>query len=221
VLPLPRRQAERAIGRPMSGREGPGALLAHLLLQIAVGSDAYRPADGPLLGAVAADLPAAMFARSLEAGGDLVPETRTRTLLLTIKAFICQHLADADLTPARIAAVHHISRSYLHRLFHAEEITPAAYIRRQRLEAARRDLGDPTQATTPIHVIAARCGYPCPADFTRAFRTAYGIPLRDYRRAQLTVSLQEYRTTLFVRCQGNLGQEGVRRAARSGIRSCL
>lgn len=182
VLPLPRRQAERVIGQPMTGREGPGALLAHLLLQVATGSDAYRPADGPRLGAVAADLAATLFARSLENETALPPETRTRTLLLAIKAFIRQHLADADLTPGQIAAAHHISRSYLHRLFQNEDTTVAAYIRRQRLEAARRDLADPAHAATPIHAIAARSGYPCAADFTRAFRAAYGIPPRDYRR---------------------------------------
>ncbi|MFF0222770.1 helix-turn-helix domain-containing protein [Streptomyces sp. NPDC004629] len=34
---------------------------------------------------------------------------------------------------------------------------------------------------TPIHAIAARSGFPRAADFTRAFRRAYGVSPSDYR----------------------------------------
>nr|WP_243274742.1 helix-turn-helix domain-containing protein [Streptomyces albus] len=61
-------------------------------------------------------------------------------------------------------------------------MTVAAWIRRQRLEHCRRDLADPRLRDRPIHAIAARWGFPRPGDFTRAFRAAYGIPPRDYRR---------------------------------------
>ncbi|MFF0628734.1 helix-turn-helix domain-containing protein [Streptomyces sp. NPDC004296] len=71
--------------------------------------------------------------------------------------------------------------SYLHRLFQREEATVAAWIRRRRLEAARRDLADPALRTLPVHAIATRWGFSRAADFSRAFRTAYGTPPRDYR----------------------------------------
>ncbi|MEW9516154.1 AraC family transcriptional regulator [Streptomyces tubercidicus] len=58
-----------------------------------------------------------------------------------------------------------------------------AQLLHQRLEHARRDLADPAQHATPIHAIAARWGFPRAADFTRAFRAAYGSPPRDYRHA--------------------------------------
>jgi AraC-like DNA-binding protein len=86
-----------------------------------------------------------------------------------------------DLTPGRIATAHNISLSHLHRLFKAEDETVAAHIRRKRLEGPHTDLADPRLATTPVHVIAARWGFPRPADFTRAFRTAYGLPPRAHR----------------------------------------
>nr|WP_316728251.1 helix-turn-helix transcriptional regulator [Streptomyces sp. 11x1] len=82
-----------------------------------------------------------------------------------------------------IAAAHHISLSYLHRLFQQDSPgeTVAAWIRAQRLEGARRDLADPALAATPVHTIAARWGMPRPSDFTRAFRWAYGVSPTGYR----------------------------------------
>nr|WP_051941308.1 AraC family transcriptional regulator [Phaeacidiphilus oryzae] len=102
-----------------------------------------------------------------------------------LKAYIRRHLQDPGLTPSRIAAAHYVSRSQLHRLFQQEGTTVAGYIRRLRLEAARRDLGDPAQSGTPIHVIAARWGYPRAADFTRAFRSAYQLPPSAHRSRAL------------------------------------
>jgi AraC-like DNA-binding protein len=132
---------------------------------------------------VAVDLLSALFAHALDAGGFLPPETHRQTLVLRIRTFVQQHLHDPQLTPRTIAAVHNISVSYLHRLFENEDDTVAAWIRRQRLERARRDLADPALHAAPIHTIATRWGFTHAADFTRAFRTAYGIPPRDYRNS--------------------------------------
>ncbi|CAM5527886.1 AraC family transcriptional regulator [Streptomyces purpurascens] len=95
---------------------------------------------------------------------------------MRIRAFVRDHLHDPNLNPGAIAAAHHISRSYLYRLFEHEEQSISAWIRGQRLECARRDLAEPALGATPIHAIAARWGFPRAADFTRAFRSAYGIP---------------------------------------------
>lgn len=82
-----------------------------------------------------------------------------------------------------IAAAHHISVSHLHRVFQEQQRgeTVASWIRRQRLEGARRDLADPALRTTPIHTIAARWGLPRASDFTRAHRRAYGMSPMEYR----------------------------------------
>ncbi|MFE7532161.1 helix-turn-helix domain-containing protein, partial [Kitasatospora sp. NPDC057542] len=114
------------------------------------------------------------------------PESRRRALVQRVRAFVRTHLHEPDLSPGAVAAAHHISVSYLHRLFEGEEETVAAWIRRQRLERARRDLADPALAATPVHVIAARCGFPRAADFSRAFRGAYGLPPRDFRHGAVT-----------------------------------
>jgi AraC-like DNA-binding protein len=185
---LPAHQADQVIGRRISGREGIGALLAQFLVQIVSDTSPYRPPDAARLGTVLTDLVTAVFAHALDADSRLPPETRTRTLALRIKAYIRRHLGDPELTPARIADAHHISRSYLYRLFQAEGTTVASYIRDQRLANARRDLADPALRATPIHAVAARWGFPRAAEFTRSFRAAYGIPPSEHREQAWTVS---------------------------------
>ncbi|MFE0252442.1 helix-turn-helix domain-containing protein [Streptomyces sp. NPDC059010] len=181
LLPLSRDMAGRIVGAPVSGREGMGALLAGFLTQLTADTAAYQPADRPRLRTVLVDLVAALFAHLLETGDSLPPETRQRALTLRIQAFIREHLHDPRLTPAGIAAAHHISTSYLHRLFRGEDATVAAWIRRLRLEAARRDLTEPALHATPIHAIAARWGFPRATDFSRAYRAAYGTTPQDHR----------------------------------------
>ncbi|WP_285578245.1 helix-turn-helix domain-containing protein [Actinoallomurus iriomotensis] len=184
---LPSR-SERLIGHPLSGRAGVGALLAQFLTRLAEDTGCYRSADGPRLGLIATDLTSALIAHHLDDGHRPPPDTHRRTLVLRIRAFIQHHLADPDLTPRTVAAAHHISLSYLHRLFEGEQFTVAAWIRHQRLEHARRDLADREFLPTPIHAIAARWGFTRPADFTRAFRTTYEITPMDFRRRALQPS---------------------------------
>jgi AraC-like DNA-binding protein len=182
-LRLPEKGVGELLGRQLSAREGIGALLAQLLTQLAADTEAYQPSDGPRLGQVVLDLMSALLAHELQADASLTPETRQRGLTLRIRAFIERHLADPQLTPRSIAAAHHISVSYLHRLFSAESdgVTISAWIRRQRLERARRELRDPALRHLPIHQIGTRAGFTDPAVFSRAFRAAYGVPPGEFR----------------------------------------
>ncbi|NBF00204.1 helix-turn-helix domain-containing protein [Nonomuraea sp. KC401] len=181
-LPLPKDGLNRLTGRQLSAREGFGALLSRFLTGVAGNSASYGPSDGPRLETVATDLVSALFAQVLERDAALPQESRRRTLLLRIRAFIQHHLRDPQLTPREIAAAHHISVSYLHRLFMDESATVAAFLHQRRLELARRELSDSALRGTPIHVIAARCGFSHAAIFSRAFRAAYGMTPRDYRQ---------------------------------------
>ncbi|WP_406483175.1 helix-turn-helix domain-containing protein [Streptomyces platensis] len=181
LLPLPRHTFDRVTTVRLSTREGFGALLAQLLTQLANDTSPYQAADGPRLGTVVIDLLSALLAHVLDADRSLPPETHRQALVLRIRAFVQQHLHDPQLSPCTIAAAHHISRSYLYRLFEDEEESIAAWIRGQRLEHARRDLAQPAMRTTPIHTIAACWCFTHAADFTRAFRRAYGMSPREYR----------------------------------------
>ena len=104
-----------------------------------------------------------------------------RALMLQITAFIEEHLGEAGLSPAQIAAAHHISLRQLHKLFHASGTTVAGWIRQRRLEHCGRDLRDPRWSSRPVAAIGARWGYPDPAHFSRLFKANYGVGPRDYR----------------------------------------
>ncbi|GAA0461696.1 helix-turn-helix domain-containing protein [Streptomyces sp. NPDC046215] len=183
LLPLPQRSIDHFLNRPLPGSAGIGDLLAQYLTRVWTQAPHCGPSDGTRLGMVAVELLSALLAHALErdSGDPRTPESRRRTLVLRIRAHIAQHLSDPRLSPGTVAAAHHISLSYLHRLFETEATTVAAWIRHQRLERARHDLGDTTQRHIPVHAIAARWGFPRAAEFSRAFRTAYGMPPRDYR----------------------------------------
>jgi AraC-like DNA-binding protein len=185
LLPLPRTTTDQLVGRRLPGQHGIGALLGGFLNQLTANIGDYLPADGPRLGTVLIDLAAALFANALDAEDTLPPETRQGSLVLRIRAFIQQHLHDPGLNPGVVAAAHHISISYLHRLFQSADATVASFIRAQRLEHARRDLADPATASTSIGRIATRWGFTHPAAFSRAFRAAYGVAPRDYRHQTL------------------------------------
>jgi len=180
LLPLPDNKVKDLIMARFSVRSGIGRLLTTYLSQLITNPGQYRPGDATRLGSISLDLLAAMLAHELDM---TVPaETRRQALLARIHAFIDQHLGDPSLTPQAIAAAHHVSTRYLHKLFHDQGRTVAGWVRQRRLDRARRDLADPQAASTPIHGIAARWGFADAAHFSRAFRAAYGLPPRDYRR---------------------------------------
>ncbi|GHC41327.1 helix-turn-helix domain-containing protein [Streptomyces cinnamoneus] len=185
LLPLPEEGINRLSRRRIPGQEGMGALFSQLITRLALDPGSFRPDDGPRLGTVVVDMLCAVLASALEAEDSLSPEARRRTLVLRIQQFIQQHLHDPQLSPPVIAAAHHISTSYLHRLFQEEGTTVGARIRHERLEHIRRDLANPSLRSSPLHAIANRWGFPRAADFSRAFRAAYGMPPKDYRHQTL------------------------------------
>ncbi|MER6817734.1 helix-turn-helix domain-containing protein [Spirillospora sp. NPDC000708] len=176
-------QADRVLAVPLSGRSGVAALLTEYLLRLTTDSGTYRPADAPRLGGIAVDLLNAVIAHhaAIEPA-DGLPQ---RALLPRIEEYVWRHLHDPGMSPRSIAAAHHISVSHLHRLFQSQGIAVSSWIRRLRLERARRDLGDPALDAVPIHRIATRWGFNDHATFTRAFRAAYGIAPSDHRRRAL------------------------------------
>ncbi|WP_196443753.1 helix-turn-helix domain-containing protein [Planomonospora sp. ID67723] len=129
----------------------------------------------------------AALAGALDAHSAVPPHRRRRALAAEVHAFILTNLGDAHLSPDAIAAAHHISLRYLHRLFHDDGHTVAGWIRQRRLQRCRRDLADPRLAAHTISSIAARWGFTSPAHFSQAFRSAYGLSPRQFRRQCATV----------------------------------
>jgi AraC-like DNA-binding protein len=187
LLPLPPRDVRRLSAVPIPGAQGIGALSSQFLLQLARHMDEFSPSDAALVSTLTLDVLTAALANALEAESVVPPHTRRRALMAQVHAFIQENLGDPNLTPDVIAAAHHISLRYLHKLFHAEGRTVAGWIRERRLEQCRRDLADLRLALRPINAIAARWGFTSHAHFSQAFRNAYGLSPRQFRRQCTTV----------------------------------
>ncbi|GAA2093626.1 helix-turn-helix domain-containing protein [Kitasatospora saccharophila] len=187
LLPVPAHRLRELMVRKLSGRSGTGALLQEFVVGLGRQADGLQPAEAARLGGVMVDLIGAWLLRELDAEDAQPQEARHRALVESVRAFVRRNLHDPRLAPPVVAAAHHISLSYLHRLFteYAQGETVAAFIRRQRLERAGRDLADPALRAVPIHAVAARYGMIGASEFTRAFKAAHGLPPREYRQRAL------------------------------------
>jgi len=181
LLPLPRSKLRALAATRMAATAGLGDLTSRFLLQLARNVEHYSPAEAARLSTAALEVLATRLARELDADDWQTPEIRRHALLTTVQAFIQQHLGDPRLSPAMVAAAHHMSLRSLHQLFHDEGLTVASWIRRRRLERCRRDLADPALAARPVAAIAARWGFTSAADFSRAFRAVHGLTPSEYR----------------------------------------
>ncbi|MGY1987876.1 helix-turn-helix domain-containing protein [Blastococcus sp. SYSU DS0669] len=113
---------------------------------------------------------------------DAAPADPTAATWARVSAYVRQHLSDPDLSPARMAAAGFVSLRSLYALFAARDDTPARYVRRLRLAAARREL---ERAGTRMTVaeVAHGCGFRDQTTFGRAFRAEYGRSPDEVRRA--------------------------------------
>ncbi|MBP2330599.1 AraC-like DNA-binding protein [Kibdelosporangium banguiense] len=130
-------------------------------------------------GGVVADLLAAVLHE--HTGNDWISTCDQQTLAYGIRSYIDQHLADPDLSPATLAAAHHLSVRSLQRLFHAHGISVTDWIRTRRLEHCRSDLDNPLLDHRLAYVIAAKWGFVSRTHFSRLFRATYGCTPHDYR----------------------------------------
>ena len=145
---------------------------------MSVDLDAGSKAGAHLSDAVI-DLIAACFSPGDEHAGQTA--SRRGQLIANIRAHVEANLSDPGLDVASIAAAHHISTSYLQKLFASESISVAAFIRERRLERCRRDLADPANAQRSAASIAAHWGFHDASHFSRLFRNTYGMTPGDCR----------------------------------------
>jgi AraC-like DNA-binding protein len=186
LCPLREDEVASLTGRKIDGRSGTAALISGLVQQLPRHLETDDEATSTQVGSAVLDLFHVGLAAELDRRGAIETGTRRRALRTRCRAFIETHLADPDLTPAAVAAAHHISVRYLHRLFEDTGDGVAGLIRRRRLDRVRRDLLDPTLADRPVAAVGARWGFADAAHFTRVFKRAYGLPPAGFR--------QEFRT---------------------------
>lgn len=99
--------------------------------------------------------------------------------LARAKRLIRGRLTDPGLSLAEIAADCGFSLRYLHTLFRAEGCTAGEYLKRERLQRARRvlEISDPETAT--VTEVALACGFSNPSQFSTAFRRGFSVSPRE------------------------------------------
>jgi AraC-like DNA-binding protein len=182
LLPLPPSQLKQLTAVRIPASAGIGTLTSQFLMHLARTIDHCGPAEAARLSTAALEVLASRLAHELDVMGWVPPETHQHALLARVHAFIQQRLGDPELSPGTIAAAHHISLRYLHKLFQEQGTTVAGWVRQRRLEGCRRDLADPALASRPVAAIAARWGFSSASYFGQAFRAAHGISPQEYRR---------------------------------------
>jgi AraC-like DNA-binding protein len=167
-------------GTVFSSSSGTSGVVAGYLTRLAEQAGALNPGTGRQLARTAVDLLAVLVA---ERRGLLDPHASeaARAMLARVQEYILRHLADPALSPERIAAAHHMSVRYLHKLFQAEGTTVGRWIHRERLERCRRDLSRPSGTAPAVSAVAHRWGFVSASHFSRVFRTAYGMSPREWQ----------------------------------------
>jgi AraC-like DNA-binding protein len=112
---------------------------------------------------------------------DLAREPLHHTLRERVMTYIGLHLAERDLSAARIAAEHNVSERQLYLTFSRAGVSLADVIRTMRLEECRKGLESPAHRFMTIEAIARRWGFTSAAHFSRVFKAAYGASPREWR----------------------------------------
>lgn len=101
-----------------------------------------------------------------------------RASLLEVQREVLER-PDADHCVAAMAGRAHMSERHFARAFRAETgMTPARYVQRVRVEAARRRL---EEGAEPVEAVARACGLGSAETMRRAFLRELGVPPSDYR----------------------------------------
>ncbi|HEV2981590.1 MAG TPA: GlxA family transcriptional regulator [Solirubrobacteraceae bacterium] len=109
----------------------------------------------------------------------LAAQEPAREPLREVQRAVLENVA-ADHCVEAMAARAHMSPRHFARAFRAETgLTPARYVERVRLEAARRRLEDTSE---PLGSVAAACGFGTGETMRRAFLRSLGIGPAEYRR---------------------------------------
>jgi transcriptional regulator GlxA family with amidase domain len=109
----------------------------------------------------------------------LAAQAPQRRSLQEVQSFAIENLA-ADLSVEALAQRAHMSARHFARSFRAQTgVTPARYVERVRVEAARRRLEDGRE---PLGAVAEACGFGTPETMRRSFARALGVAPAEYRR---------------------------------------
>lgn len=161
----------------MSGRSGPAAVASSALLALIRQPTDRDDPSARIAARAAAELTAGALLDRVD-GPSRQPNPRA-ALLGRARRFMSDHLHEADLSPACVAASIPISERYLFALFADVGSTPATWLREARLERARQLLDD--DPARPVQEVGVAVGIPRASHFSRLFRARYTVAPRAYR----------------------------------------
>lgn len=104
-------------------------------------------------------------------------------------SYINNHL-DSEMTIDKLAEISHFSPFHFHRIMKAflgESLK--SYIIRQRMELSVQML---RYTQTPIADIAYGIGYDTPSSYNKAFKNAYGISPKEFRKIKPELKMQKF-----------------------------
>jgi AraC-like DNA-binding protein len=183
MLPVRPETLRALTGRRITAEGGTGAIVSPFLRSL---GEQSRACTGPAAALLVDGAVSLVTALVMERLARTAPTAPHDAMMLRIRAYIENRLSDPDLTPDSIAAAHGISRRYLFKLFAAEDLTVAGWIRARRLERCARDLANSSGSDQTISTVAARWGLLDCRHFSRVFKAAYGETPREFRRRALT-----------------------------------
>jgi AraC family transcriptional activator of tynA and feaB len=177
-------EPETAVGARFSGRTGFSKIVSYMLLTM------WESAESDNFDEIGAGLAESLLSIMSTCCRVNLHHTEADNLGLIakqerIKHIINRNLHVPDFSVRRLAKQLGFSIRYIQMLFSDGECTVSKYIRRQRLEACKRQLGDPTWLNRGITEIAFNWGFNSSAHFSRVFKERYGINAREYRKQAL------------------------------------
>jgi len=98
-----------------------------------------------------------------------------------IKSYLRRNFADPELSIEGAARHLGVSTRYMQIVFASDGMSPAAYLRRCRLEASSRMLVASEYSSASITRIALECGFGSSAHFSTEFRRYFGVSPRVFR----------------------------------------
>ncbi len=175
----------RALDQVLAARIGPdnnplAAVVVPFLASLGRGDILDQPRAAELMVTPAIELIRALVAAHVH-DEDLAREPLDQSLVLRVQRHIADHLGSRDLSAETIASAHHVSVRHLYKVLARADIRLSDTIRRQRLEACRRELRDDRRQHIAIATISARWGFADPSHFSRVFKAEYGITPHEWR----------------------------------------
>ncbi|WP_330248652.1 MULTISPECIES: helix-turn-helix domain-containing protein [unclassified Streptomyces] len=180
ALALPDRLLRDITAVPL-GSDNPVARLAFpYFSQLAITDDLHQGVHADAVVEPSIELLRAVLT-SQHGNSSLARAPLEATLSLRIAEYIRKHLADPDLSAARIAAAHGISVRHLYAVLSRSGISLGDWIRTHRLAECKRELAGPNGRLWTIAAVGRRWGFADATHFSKVFKQTYGITPRAWR----------------------------------------